>query len=157
MARRKIPEDAFYHYVSLGPQASYEEVAKRYGVTKRAVVRVATKERWQERAAEIESEARARSRERAVESLEAMNERHLKSVRVVQARAIEALKAMPLDTAMGAVRALDLAIKQERAIRGEPTEGGSDLEAVIRREYERWLKPQVPEGDEETRDATAFA
>jgi len=148
MARRKIPEDAFYYYVSLGPQASYEEVAKRYGVTKRAVVRVGAKERWQERAADLENEARARSRERAIESLEAMNERHLKSVRVVQARAIEALRAMPLDTAMGAVRALDLAIKQERAIRGEPAEGGADLEAVIRREYERWMKPDAPEEDD---------
>jgi hypothetical protein len=148
MARRKIPEDAFYYYVSRGAQASYEDVAKRYGVTKRAVVRVATKERWQERARELEREAQARTRERAIESLEAMNERHLKSVRVVQARAIEALRAMPLDTAMGAVRALDLAIKQERAIRGEPAEGAVDIEAVIRREYERWMEPDAHEGDD---------
>src|SRR5687768_15235574 len=127
MARRKIPADAFYFYVSLGPAGSYEEVAKHYGATKRAVVRVAMKERWQERARELESEARARTRERAIESLEAMNERHLKSLRVVQGRAIEALKAMPLDTAMAAVRALDLAIKQERSIRGEPVEGAGDI------------------------------
>ena len=33
---KKIPTDAFDHYFSLGPGRSYQQVADRYGVTKRA-------------------------------------------------------------------------------------------------------------------------
>jgi hypothetical protein len=140
MPKRKIPHDAFYHYVGLGPARSYQRVAEHYGVTKRAVVNVAAREGWQEQAAELERKARQRANDRAEESLEAMTGRHLKSLRVVQAKALEALKAMPLDSAIAAVRALDTGIRQERVIRGEPGERSAvSLEETIRREYERWM------------------
>ena len=48
MANRKIPQDAFFFYVGLGPGRSYQQVADHYGVTKRAVVNLAVKERWQD-------------------------------------------------------------------------------------------------------------
>jgi hypothetical protein len=41
MSQRKIPQDAFEFYFSLGPERSYEQVAGRYGVTKRAVTKLA--------------------------------------------------------------------------------------------------------------------
>ena len=50
MAHRKIPQDAFTFYVSLGPGRSYQKVAEKYGVTKRAVVNVGTREKWQAQA-----------------------------------------------------------------------------------------------------------
>jgi hypothetical protein len=41
---------------------------------------------------------------------------------------------------MDAVRALDLAIKQERLVIGEPTDRSAvSVEDVIRREYDRWI------------------
>ena len=47
---------------------------------------------------------------------------------------------MPLDTAMEAVRALDISIKQERVIRGEPADRTAvSVEDAIRTEYQRWL------------------
>ncbi|MHC4946472.1 MAG: hypothetical protein ACYTG7_25965 [Planctomycetota bacterium] len=74
------------------------------------------------------------------ETLEQMSERHIKVCKLIQGKALEALKSMPLSTAMEAVRALDLAIKQERLIRGEPTDRSAvNIEDVIRREYDRWL------------------
>ena len=57
-----------------------------------------------------------------LESLEGMNLRHLKSLKIIQGKALEALRTMPLSTAMEAVRALDMAIRQERLIRGFTTE-----------------------------------
>ncbi len=40
------------------------------------------------------------------------------------------------------MRALDLAIRQERLIRGEPSDRTAiSVEDVVRREYERWMVP----------------
>jgi hypothetical protein len=46
MANRKIPQDGFFSYVGLGPSRSYQQVAEKFGVTKRTVVNVAVKDRW---------------------------------------------------------------------------------------------------------------
>lgn len=150
---RKIPKDAFDVYMSLGPGRSYKAVADHFGVSKRAVTNRATKEKWQERATEIETKARQGAEQRLVETLEDMNTRHLKSLRVVQARAVEALRGMPLQSAMEAVRALDLSIRQERLIRGEPSERTAlQVEEVIKREYQRWM---VESGDASDTEATS--
>ena len=128
-------------------------VAQEYGVSKRAVTKAAVREKWQERLADLEARARESSDKRAVETLEAMNDRHLKSLKVVQRKALEALKAMSLKTAIEAVRALDLAIKHERTIRGEPSDRTAiSIEEVIRSEYDRWLSPDEGEEEESTGD-----
>lgn len=115
----KIPFEAFAYYAQV---RSYEQVAAKFGVTKRAVVKCAKRERWQERLSEVERQAKERVEKKLAETLEAMTERHLRSLRVIQGKALEALRTMTLGTAMDAVRALDLAIRQERVIRGEPGE-----------------------------------
>ena len=145
----RIPHDAFQLYFGLGPERSYQQVADRYGVSKRAVTKLATQGRWQERVAELERKAREGAEKKALETMEAMNLRHLKSLRVVQGKALEALRSMPLSSAMEAVRALDLAIRQGRLVRGEPSERTAvSVEDVIRREYERWMVPGGSEGDD---------
>jgi hypothetical protein len=138
--RRKIPPDAFSYYVSLGVSRSYQAVASHIGVAKASVTKRARLESWQRRVGEIESKARAASDERAVETLEAVSGRHLKAMRVVQGKALEALRTMSLADAMDAVRALDMAIRQERLILGEPTDRNAvSVEDVIRREYEKLM------------------
>jgi len=150
MARR-IPEDAFDYYVSLGASRSHQAVADRYGVSKRAVTKLATKERWRERVHALKREARRAADERALETLEAMNTRHLKALKIVQGKALEALKSTSLSSAMEAVRALDLSIKQERTIRGEPSDRTAvSVEEVIRSEY---AKCMTTGDDDEGEDA----
>ena len=79
-----------------------------------------------------------------------MNERHLKSARIVQGKALEALRGTPLETAMAAVKALDTGIRQERLIRGEPGERTAiSVEETIRSEYERWMTVSGGDGAEE--------
>jgi hypothetical protein len=142
MARRKLPPDALSYYVSLGPARSYAQVGEHFGVTKRAVVKLATRERWQAQVEEIERQAREKAKLKATESQEEMNERHLKIARATQSKALEALMRYPLETALQAVRALESSVRQERTIRCEPTgESGSSIENIIRREYERWMTP----------------
>ncbi len=145
MARRKLPPDALSYYVSLGTGRSYAQVADHFGVTKRAVVNLATREHWQTQVEEMERKAREKSNAKAGESLDEMNERHLKIARAVQSKALEALMRYPLETALQAVRSLESSVRQERAIKGEPGgESGASVESIIRREYERWMLP--PDG-----------
>ena len=115
---RKIPPDAFTFDASLGPKRSYQAVAEHFSVSKRAVTGVADREKWQERLMEIERKARDKADEKVLESLEQMNERHLKVLRFIQGKAIETLKSMPLESAMDAVRAFGLTLDKERTIRG---------------------------------------
>lgn len=139
----RIPPEAFQFYLGLGSDRSYQRVADQFGFSKRAVTKLAMRERWQERVESLEHKAREGAEQKALESLEAMNLRHLKSLKVVQGKALEALRSMPLATAMEAVRALDLSIRQERLILGEPSDRTAiSVEEVVRREYERWMAPE---------------
>ncbi len=138
----KIPNEAFEYYVGLGAARSYQAVAEKYGVSKQAITKCATREHWQDRLEAIEVRARERSDQKSVESVDEMNQRHLKMLAVVERKALEALRSFPMSTAMEAVRALEIAMRQTRLIRGEPTErSATSIEETIRREYERWMVP----------------
>lgn len=138
---RRIPGEAFAYYAGLGAGRSYEAVAEHFGVSKRAVTRVAHAEDWQRRVTELEAKARQGTEQRVLESLAEMHDRHLRMLRVIQTRALEVLRSLPLTSAIDAVRALALTIREERLTRGEP--GGAqeaDLEQLIRSDYTRWLR-----------------
>lgn len=153
MANR-LSDDAFAFYVSLGAERSYSKVAAQYGVSKRSVARHATDHDWAARLRAVESKARAKTDDALAESLSEMNERHLKLLRVVQGKAIETLRSMPIERAMDAVRALDLMMKQERLIReGDDDEGEDSVESIIRREYQEWLLRPGEEGADDDEDA----
>ena len=145
---RKIPHDAFTYYWSLGPERSYQAIADHFGVSKRAVTKVAGRENWSQRIMEIEKKAHEKTDEKLAESLDEMNARHIQVCKLIQRKSLEALKSMPLSSAIEAVRSLDISIKQERLARGEPTDRTAiNVEDVIRREYERWM---VGEDNDET-------
>ena len=145
----KIGADAFEIYFSLGPDRSYQAVADHYGVSKRAVTKKATKENWQQRVLDRERKVSEAVEQKAVESLEQMSVRHIKVCKLIQRKALEALQSMPLTTAMDAVKALGLSVKQERLIRGEPTDRSAiSVEDIIKREYERWMTVGADDGDE---------
>ena len=149
-SKGRLLPDAFAFYISLGPRRSYTAVAEKYGVSKRSVTSLAKREDWQRRVEEIDRKARESTDKRAVETIEEMNTRHLKSMKIVQGKALEALKARSIESAMDAVRALDLAVKQERLARGEPSERTAvSIEEAIKREYERWMAPPAEDDSEE--------
>jgi len=143
---KKLPDEAFAFYLSLGLGRSHQAVADHFGVDKKTVTNRAVKEGWKQKIEEAEREQRKIQEKKAAESLEAMNERHLKVFSYVQAKGIEALKTMPLDSAIDAVRALAIAIEKERLIRGEPSERTAmEVEKTIREEHLKWLVPVEPE------------
>ena len=116
--RNKIPADAFEYYRTLGPARTYAAVATHYGVSVRGVTKRAVKEDWQGRLARIEADARRKQDDKAVEDVAAVDDKHLRMARAIQARALETLKNSPLGNGASAVKALDVAIKIERTILG---------------------------------------
>lgn len=137
--KRKIPPEAFAFYLGLGVGRSYSAVAERYNVTKRAVAFKAEKERWQERLEQEERKASTKAEKEAAESIESVNEKHLKVLRFIQARSIEALKEMKIETAMDAVKAFALALDKERMIRGPGDQAASRIEEITRQEIRSLL------------------
>ena len=136
----RLPDGAFEVYFALGPDRSYQAVADKLGVSKKAVTRRAVKENWQGRIVERDRKTRAATEAKALESLEELNDRHLRILKAIQAKALEALKRLPLNNAKDAGRALIESIKQERLIRGEPTDRSAiSMEETIRHEYDKWL------------------
>lgn len=111
---RKIPPDAFEQYVQMGHARSYRELAKELDVTARAICYRAADEGWQERLEAIEAEARAEADRRLVKELFEMRLRHMKTLKVMSARAIEAMKTHSLETAMEGARVAQMAIELER-------------------------------------------
>lgn len=154
MAKRKLPYNAFEEYVALGHGRSYALLAKKFGVSTRAVGYMAQREKWGARLVEAEAEAKAQADRELVSKLREMRTRHFKVLKAMTARAIEALQKQPLNSAMEGARVADMAIRLERAMvadaLGEPE---ADVAQITREEVERLLTIDVEEDDEGPRDA----
>jgi hypothetical protein len=154
---RKIPPDAFTYYFSLGEERSYKTLAKKYGCSERAVAKVASKEKWQNRLEDLEVKARAKSDQQILESLEQMNTRHIKTARMLQAKGIEALQGMQIDSVPDALKAVQVGLDKERLIRGEPSERTAlDIMRELKRDEEELLV-EVDEDAERDGEGTVEA
>ena len=150
MTAKALPQEAFSFYLSLGPARSYQAVATEFGTSKRTVLRRAKQEEWQPRIRKIESEARLRVDKKAVDSIEEVSERHLKILRAIQSKALQALQTMEITSAMDAVRALDLTVKAERIVRGDPSDRDQErLEEITRDEIKNLLSSSEASDDPE--------
>lgn len=137
---KKLPDEAVDHYVALGPTRTQAAVAKHFNVAKRTVAYRAKKEGWAARALEADQKARQAAAQRAQDTNEEMFARHEKVARFVQARAIDAIRNLPILTESAAVRALDISIRHERMARGETNDSvEKDIAALLRSEHKRFV------------------
>lgn len=127
----RMPADSFERFVALGPSRSYARLAAALGCSKRSVTARARREGWQQRLQSIDAEARSRSDQKLAETTAAVNDRHLRTLRAVQAKALQALTTAPTGTAAQASATLIAAVRAERAIVAPP-EG--DRSGVVWRE-----------------------
>ena len=150
---KKIPPDAFLQYYALGPQRTYAAIAERLGVSKRAVALAAQRENWQSQIIDLERNAREKSVRQAQETLEEINERHLKVLRYILGRAVDALTQAPPPRFGEASRAVLSAIEKERAILwGESERADTSVEELIRREYALCMRVVDVEPEPEPED-----
>jgi hypothetical protein len=115
-----------------------EALSHKYKCSERAVAKVAKKERWQSRLDELEARARAKSDQQILESLEQMNDRHIRTARMLQAKGIAALQSLEIKGIPDALKAVQVGLEKERLIRGEPSER-VNIEEIVRAEYETWM------------------
>lgn len=152
---RKIPPEAFEDYMSLGLGRSYTILAKKYGVTKRAITYRAAEEHWQERIDRIEEEVRREAERKLIDELSELRATHIRTLRLLTVRAIEALKEHKLTSAMEGAKVAEIAIRLERMMLGETTdERGGSVERVTREEIDRLL---AIEAESEAREIEAEA
>jgi hypothetical protein len=71
------------------------------------------------------------------ESLDPVSQRHLKLIRHITAKAVEALRSMPIGTAGEAIRAIDVAIRLERTVLAiDEAESTPSLADTIQQEFD---------------------
>ena len=151
MVRKIDDEAAFAHYIAQGEKRSMYLTAKVFKVSRRAIGKCARRNDWYRRLGDIEREAREKSDRRLSETLADTRQRHLKMLRVVAAKGLQALQERNITSAMDGVRALEMAIKLERQILGEPGENSTmTIEAVTRRELETLIQIDDGEPDEDS-------
>lgn len=125
MADRIDEEKAFALYAGMGPNVrSYQKVADQLGCGKRSIVDVARRGNWNERIQRIDREAQKRAEAELVEERTKMTRRHIQAAQLLQKKAIERLakEGAEFTNNYDAARALDLAVKLERLVRGESTD-----------------------------------
>lgn len=122
MARsNRVPrDDAFAVYVSLGVDRSHAAIAEQYGVSKRAITKIASLDNWAERLRAIEEAARKRTEEQLVETMAQTRERHLRTIKAICSRALASLRDLRFHSAMECVRAIEITMKLERSILADP-------------------------------------
>ncbi len=136
----KVPENAFELYVGLGPGRSYRALAEKLCVDKRTIVRHAGEEKWVERLAKIQEDARVSGDKRITETLEEMQERHLKMLRAMAGKSLQAMKEFPITSAAEGARIAGMVIKLERIVREEPAARPElSIEEITKREIETLL------------------
>jgi len=147
---KRLSPDAFSYYVELGPTRSYEAVGKKYGVSKQTVVSHAGKERWQDRLREAEEKARETANKKAIDTLQEVKDRQLQEARILERRALEALKTLPPEKAAKAATMLQIAWRHELLLLGEPTERSElSIEEVTAREMQSLLRRvEVDDGED---------
>jgi hypothetical protein len=140
MRKRKLTDDAFGYWVSLGAGRRYQDVADHFKVSLRTVVAAAKRENWAERLAKIERDAQVNADLKLQETVEAMKVRHSKMLRAMATRAAKGLQEFPLTTGMEAIKAAEMVIKLERLLAGEPGDRTEiDIKEVTKREIQTLL------------------
>lgn len=143
----KLPDDAFERYVALGPDRSYQLLAEKLGVDKRSIVRMATREKWTERLAKIQEEARAATDKKLVSDLQAVREQQLREVRFMRSEILKGMKGLTAEKATKMAGALSVCWRHELLLLGEPTDRqASTIEEVTKREIATLLTV-VEDGD----------
>jgi len=149
-ARRVPQNDAFALYCGMGVVRSYSAVAKHYGVSTRGVMFLAKRYRWAERLREIEQIAEERLKEQQVAAVIEARERHLKSLKFLQGKALSGLRDQNARTMGEAARALETGIRWERVILGEST---SNTQVSIEENKQREIDQLVIDDGDDTDDA----
>jgi hypothetical protein len=151
----RVPQsEAFAMYCGLGHVRSYAAVARHYNVSTRAVLFLAKRYNWAVRLREIEAVAEERMREAQIQAVVEARERHLRSLRVLQGKALAGMRDQNARSLGEATRALESGIKLERLILGESTANTAvSVEERQQREVDQLVVNEDDDADVDDDDA----
>lgn len=150
----QLPPEAFSLYLEL---RSVHAVSERLGIPESLIYQAKRRERWAERATEVDRAAAEALMRRRQEAVRAMHEEHATTGRYLLALGVEALKKLQekqdLPRYSAALKAIEVGAKMRSLALGEPTERQAvDVEDIKRREREEWLaevdSPRLPEPED---------
>jgi hypothetical protein len=155
---RKVPiGEAFTLYVGLGHVRSYAAVAKHFGVGTRTILFIAKKYRWPEKLRAIEAIAEERQREHNVGLVIEARERHLKALKILQAKSLAGLRDNSVRSVAESTKALETAIRLERLILGESTSNASvAVEERAQREVDQLVVDEDGDSDPDEAELGRF-
>ena len=100
-----------------------EQIAKRLGIKRQETISDWRRgEGWEKERKLVEKVTNERVTKAVAETISEMNTRHLKEYQLLQTKGVQALKDIDPKTAHEALSMVDIGIKGERLVRGEPTE-----------------------------------
>ncbi|MFH2053560.1 MAG: hypothetical protein ABIK96_13935 [bacterium] len=100
-----------------------QQIAERLGIQRpETVAEWRRAENWEEERQVIQRLMEEKIARAVTETLTEANARHLKEYQLVQTKGVQALKTMDPKSAGEAMAMIDIGIKGERLVRGEPTE-----------------------------------
>lgn len=148
--------EAFTYFCSLGGSRTYAKVAEQYGVSDRTVEKWGADGNWQRRAREWDKIQIEQERELLAEEVRKVAKEQLSMAKFIRHKAFHDLKTLDFEDANGAVKAIEMAMKQERLILGEPSERAEvSVKEEIQQAYDRWLVIDGEDDDEEEQAETA--
>ncbi len=99
------------------------EVAQQLGIARAGTIRDwRLEEGWDREREAIQQAADARVAQAVMETIAAMNERHVKEAQLLQTKGITALRRLDPQKASEAAAMIEAGMRAERLVRGEPTE-----------------------------------
>ena len=127
----KLPPDPKTYYTQNPDKPSQRKTAKLYGLGKTTIANRSIKEKWVEKRDQFRSKADAKTEEKAIETISDMNVRHYTALTKVEQQCEDTLDSCKFLTAGEALKGMDMSIKGQRTIKGEPTDR-QDLSIVFR-------------------------
>jgi hypothetical protein len=110
---KKLPNDAYAYYLSLGSTRTYRAVAEHFGVSVRAVSKRASTEEWQKRIKAADQEACEAVLEKTKAEAIERSLRWLRKLDAEHRRSMEAIIDMEIQSVDDALRVLEWSLKEE--------------------------------------------
>ncbi len=123
-----------------GKGPGLRKVAETYNLSPTTINARSKKENWVEKRKQFWLKTDAKTEEKIIEAISDMNVRHLRQYKVLQDKGLDRLEGVRIEKDRDAISAVDIGIKGERVIRGEPSEV-AELDIVFRvKEYGKEAK-----------------
>jgi len=144
-----LAADLFTRFLTLGPGRNFQELSRQTGLSAAALASLAQKERWIERAEEVDVRARLLYMDEAAASVAQVTRDQLAIAYQLQLKGLAALAQMPITSVRDALNAIKLSVEMQRKALYLDEQGTSTEEKVADLMVEKLKKIWVESKEEQ--------